>query len=69
MADNGWMRGRWWRVLDDNGNLWMETSNPREVIECMEEFPTYTLLKWWWREQGEWRPEQLATVEAKVSHG
>jgi hypothetical protein len=49
--------GRWWRVLDAEGGLWMETSNEAEAREAVE--PGFTLQNLWVppRDTGEWRTE------------
>lgn len=32
-----WEPGRWYRVLDNEGGLWMETSNPDEARDAARE--------------------------------
>jgi hypothetical protein len=64
--DDGWTRTRWWQVLDDHGELYMDTSDPSEVLDAMTDNPHFTLSKGWRREEFEWRPEDLDTVRKKV---
>jgi hypothetical protein len=63
MDEEPWVRGRWWQIVTPDGHVCMETSDPREVVEQMAGNPTHTILKWWRREQGEWRIEDLDTVK------
>lgn len=52
MSD-GWMMGRWWRVVAPDGSLWCETSNEQEARRSMREGDR--LYKLWVREEREWR--------------
>jgi hypothetical protein len=52
-----WDAGRWYRVLDDDGKLWMETSDPQEARD--EAIKTgYRLERLWVRTEYEWRSEE-----------
>lgn len=51
--NDGWMMGRWWRVVDPDGSLWCETSNEQEARSFMREGDR--LYKLWVREEQEWR--------------
>ena len=50
-----WYRTRWYRVVDEAGKLWGETSDLDEARECMRPGDTLQLL--WAREDTEWRDE------------
>lgn len=55
---NEWTAGRWYRILDPNGKLWMETSDPEEVFT--EAGATgWPVLRQWRREETEWRREPV----------
>jgi len=48
-----WEQGRWWRVLDERGKLWCETSSEREAREAMR--PGDKLQALWTKLETEWR--------------
>jgi len=48
-----WQRGRWWRVIGPDGEIWCETSSDTEARESMR--PGDVLYKEWVLEQVEWR--------------
>jgi hypothetical protein len=52
--------GRWWRVLDADGGLWMETSDEQEARDAMAHDAQAASLERLWvphRDVGEWRVE------------
>jgi Ni/Co efflux regulator RcnB len=61
MPDEGWERGRWFRVLSPEGLVWCETSDGREAVTHMR--PGDTLYKQWRREETEWRLEPETNYE------
>lgn len=48
-----WFRGRWWRVIGPDGELWCETSDEDEARESMR--PGDKIQRIWEREDREWR--------------
>ena len=48
-----WKEGRWWRILDEQGNLWCETSDANEARQFLR--PGDKLQKLWYREERQWR--------------
>jgi hypothetical protein len=51
-----WKPSRWYRVIDFEGVLWMETSDREEAIEEAK-VKGFTVYRMWVREQIEWREE------------
>ena len=48
--------GRWWRVIEPDGNLWCETSSEKEARDSMR--PGDRLERWWEIQvPGRWVPE------------
>ena len=50
--------GRWWRVLEADGDLWMETSSEQEARDSMTNDAKAATIERLWifpREAGEWR--------------
>jgi hypothetical protein len=54
-----WVPGRWYRVLQPDGDLWMETSDPGEARPEAERKGWRLFRQWRW-ERTEWRPEPPA---------
>ncbi len=51
-----WEPGRWWRVLDGDGELWAETSSETEARNAIKSAPGGgTLQNLWVRNESEWR--------------
>lgn len=48
-----WEEGRWWRVIDADGELWCETSREFEAREAMR--PGDKLQRLYRADQKEWR--------------
>jgi hypothetical protein len=68
--------GRWWRVVDSNGELWCETSNEKQARDSMR--PGDTLQRMYHCERTEWRnvdkkladrPQQKPRVYVTTSQG
>ena len=51
-----WQPGRWWRVVDHDGRVWMETSNEHEA-KHEAAIKKYKLFRTWHRSEEEWRAE------------
>lgn len=49
-----WEPGRWYRMFDANGNLWMETSDPEE-IQREHEKTGWPILRQWIKTDKKWR--------------
>jgi hypothetical protein len=53
-----WEPGRWWQVVEPNGELWCETSSEKEAREALTTAPDGGVLnRLWRREELEWRQE------------
>lgn len=57
-VSDGWERGRWWRVLGPDDDLWCETSDREEAEESMR--PGDRLQRQWRREEDEWRDVEVS---------
>ena len=51
-----WKPGRWYRILDPDGGLWMETSDAEEAREASRQ-TGWPLEREWRCELSEWRAE------------
>lgn len=54
-AMTDWQPGRWWRINQPDGRLWMETSDEAEA-RAEAERTGWPLLRFWQRTDSEWRP-------------
>ena len=52
-ATAGWERGRWWRAIGPDGEVWAESSDEEEVRELAR--PTDTVQNLWEKREQEWR--------------
>jgi hypothetical protein len=50
--DDGWIPGRWWRVVAPDGSVWCETSDEAEARESMR--PGDRLYLQWVRHLRKW---------------
>ncbi|KIA63016.1 hypothetical protein [Nocardia vulneris] len=57
MSDDGFQPGRWYRILQPDGELWMETSDPDEVHRESQRtgWPVERLYE---RHESEWRADE-----------
>ena len=53
---DGWEPGRWYRLRQPDGTLWMETSNPNEA-RAEAERTGWPLERLYAKTQAEWRYE------------
>ena len=54
MSDE-WQPTRWYRIMQPDGGLWMETSDPEEARDEAERTGR-PLQRLWSRTESEWRP-------------
>jgi hypothetical protein len=59
MAKHDWVPGRWYRVLQPDGSLWMETSD-REEAQQEAEAKGWPVFQQWRCESTKWRPVDAA---------
>lgn len=54
-----WEKGRWFNVVDSDGNLWCGTSDEEEARNSMR--PGDTLYQQWRKTEFEWREVNIQT--------
>lgn len=57
LSEDGWEPGRWYRILKQDGSLWMETSNRRGILMEWNSRPTnsgWTLQQTWVLHRERW---------------
>lgn len=56
-GSGGWSEGRWFRILQPDGTLWMETSDGEEArLEGLKQ--GWPVERLWKREEWEWRKDK-----------
>lgn len=60
LNEGKWIPGRWYRVLDEHGNLWCETSDPNEALAAAKQKGT-SIKRLWRYSKDEWRDYEADT--------